>query len=161
MGDREEFIGNGLQAIDAKGRVGLPADLRVQMEANSGSRSLFVDLHEDEDCLVAFDRGFVKMRREQIDRDEAYDRGNGQAFDRALARRAPFASAEPLPFDASGRFILPPYFRDAVALTDFAFIVGALDFVEIWNPVAMLDNPRAASKAKRAAEWHLKQRGRA
>jgi MraZ protein len=157
--EREDFIGNGLQAIDAKGRVGLPADLRGQMERNNGARSLFIDLHEDEDCLVAFDRGFVRMRREQMDSDEAFERQNGRAFDRAMARRTPFASAEPVPFDASGRFILPPFFREAVALGEFAFFTGAMDFIEIWNPLRMLDSPRAASKAKRLVAWHLKQKG--
>ncbi len=157
VGDRGAYIGNGLQAIDAKGRVGLPGDLRAQIEANSGERKLYIDLHDKEDCLVAFDHGFVKQRLEQINSDEAHARAIGQAFDRAFALSNAFASAEPLPFDASGRFIVPPNFRDD--FSSFAFFVGALDYIEIWNPATMLASPRASSKAKRLVEWHLKQRG--
>lgn len=159
MGGRELFIGNGLQAIDGKSRVGLPADLRTQMEANSAAKKLYIDYHEAEDCLVAFDSGFVQRRYQQIESDEAFERNAGKAFDRALALSNPFASAEPSSFDASGRFILPPYFRGE--FDDLAFFFGALDYIEIWKPEKMLASSRAAPKAKRVCEWLLKQRGRA
>ncbi len=159
LGERESFIGYAIQAIDAKGRVAIPATLRGPMEANNGSRSLFIDQHEDESCLVAFDRGWVQLRRDQIARDEAFEREAGRGFDLAKARRDPFVTAEPAPFDSSGRFVLPPFLRALAGLTDLAFFSGAIDYVEIWNPQHVLDSDRAPDRAKRYVEWQLAQKG--
>lgn len=159
MGDRGAYIGNGLQAIDAKGRFALPADLRSQVEANSGDRKLFIDMHDKADCLVAFDHGFVATRREQIRNDHDHARNTDKGFDLDFALSNAFGSAEPVSFDSSGRLMLPPYFKKE--LGDLAFFVGAIDYIEIWDPAVMLASPRASSKAKRLVEWHLEQRGRA
>ncbi len=159
MGERESFIGYAIQAIDAKGRVAIPATLRGPMEFNNAGRSLFIDQHEDESCLVAFDRGWVQLRRDQIARDEAFEREAGRSFDLAKARRDPFVTAEPAPFDASGRFVLPPFLRALAGLTDLAFFSGAIDYVEIWNPLRVLDSPHAPDRAKRYVEWQLAQKG--
>jgi MraZ protein len=159
LNERKDFIGHAVQAIDAKGRVAIPADLRLQMETNNGGRSLFLDMHEDESCLIGFDSGWVRARREQIARDEAFERDQGRPFDLAMARRDPFTTAEPVPFDASGRFILPPFLRDLAGLTNEAFFAGSMDYIEIWNPARVLDSPRASPRARRYVEWHYKQKG--
>lgn len=160
MNERESFIGYAVQAIDAKGRVALPTALRGPMEANSGSRGLYIDQHEDGSCLVAFDRGWIQLRRDQIARDEAFERSQGRDFDLAMARRIPFVTAEPVPFDASGRFVLPPFLRDLAGLADEAFFSGVFDYVEIWNPSDVLSSPRMPDRAKRYVEWHLAQKAK-
>jgi MraZ protein len=159
LSEREAYIGYALQAIDAKGRVAIPADLRGQLETNSAEKRVFVDLHEDESCLIGFDRGWVNLLRDQINADHSFEREKDRDFDMSMARRAALVSAEPASFDASGRFILPAFLKDISGLGDWAFFAGALDYFEIWNPAKLLESPRAPDRAKRLVAWHLKQKG--
>jgi MraZ protein len=159
LGERETYIGYGMQAIDLKGRVALPNALRSAMETNNGGRSLFIDVHEDDACLILFDRGWIARRRDQIARDENFERTQGRSFDLAMARRDPFVTAEPAAFDASGRFGMPQFLLDLTGLGKLAFFSGAIDYIEMWNPDRVLDSPRAPDRAKRYVEWHFAQKG--
>jgi MraZ protein len=156
---REPYVGYALQAIDVKGRVAIPGDLRSQLETNAAEKRVYVDLHEDESCLVGFDKGWVDQLRNQIVADHSFEREKDRAFDISMARRAALVSAEPAAFDASGRFVLPPFLKDVGGLGDWAFFAGALDYFEIWNPFLLLESPRAPDRTKRLVQWHLKQRG--
>ncbi len=159
MNAREPYVGYALQAIDAKGRVAIPGDLRSQLETNAAEKRVYVDLHEDESCLVGFDKGWINVLRSQIELEQQFERGKDRSFDLSLARRAALVSAEPAAFDASGRFIIPPFLMDAAALNGLAFFAGALEYFEIWNPQTLLNSARAPDRSKRLVEWHLKQKG--
>jgi MraZ protein len=159
LSEREPYVGYALQAIDAKGRVAIPGDLRNQLDSNGAEKRVYVDLHEDESCLVCFDKGWINALRAQINDEQQFERGKDRAFDLALARRAALVSAEPAAFDASGRFIVPPYLMETAGLQNLAFFAGALEYFEVWNPHTLLKSARAPDRTKRLVEWHLKQRG--
>lgn len=158
MGERESFIGYAIQAIDGKGRVALPASLRAPMEANAGARSLYLDQNETDGCLVAFDRGWIDLKRAEIARDHEAALAHGRDYDLTMALRSPIITADPVAFDASGRFVLSSFVQDSCNLKDEAFFCGVFDYVEIWNLHAALASARMPDRAKRFIEWHLNQK---
>jgi MraZ protein len=71
LADRELFEGFALQAVDLKGRVAIPADLRAAAERNSDIRQIVVGLHPEDPCLSAHDLSWSKEKYDRLDRKEA------------------------------------------------------------------------------------------
>ena len=159
MSDRKPYIGYALQAIDAKGRVAIPSDLRGQLEANGADKRVYVDFHRDDACLIGFDTGWLTTLREKLVKDEDFKRSRDADYDLDLDLRASVVSAEAVAFDASGRFIMPTFLRETGGFGDWAFFSGAIDNFEIWNPADLMSNPRAPDRSKRVLAWSMRQKG--
>jgi MraZ protein len=159
VSDRELFSGYGLSPIDAKGRVALPPDLRLTIDANSAERILILTQHDSDPCLIGYDRGWANLLAAEIERDEALERAAGRTFDRHNSRRRAFAITERLPFDTSGRFVLNGFLREDMKLTNFAFFAGVGNIFEVWNPQTLLNAVQVDDRIKRACRWHMSQKG--
>ncbi len=144
MTNRELYEGFALQAVDAKGRVAIPADLRAAMERNSDSRTIVV--RRNGACLSAYDverskDEFGRIHNREIAAEEAgLDGGvvptRAKAPNRAKADA--FGKVERTPFDPSGRFILPRFFKMKAGINNWAFFVGLGDTFEIWAPEVLM-----------------------
>jgi MraZ protein len=159
LGERGLFRGHGLQAIDGKGRVAIPAPLRAVIERNSGDRVLLLGLHVRDACLTGADTGFSQIEYDRIRRDEERALDTGQDIDRDNIARLTFGGGEELPFDASGRFILPTFYRDTAKLTDLAFFVGTGERFEVWNPQTFVAANGVPETLKKMVTYELAQRG--
>ena len=139
MTNRELYEGFALQAVDAKGRVAIPADLRAAMERNSDSRTIVV--RRNGACLSAYDverskDEFGRIHNRQIEAEEAAGLDGGVVPTRAKANA--FGKVERTPFDPSGRFILPRFFKMKAGIGNWAFFVGHGDTFEIWAPEVLM-----------------------
>ena len=67
VSDRELYEGFALQAVDDKGRVAIPADLRVTFDRNSVERVLMVGKHSLDPCLIAHDNLHGRLDRAKLD----------------------------------------------------------------------------------------------
>lgn len=159
MGERGLFRGHGLQAIDGKGRVAIPSPLRAVIERNAGDRVLLLGLHGRDPCLTGADTGFSQLEYDRLQRDEARALDAGREVDRDNIARLAFGGGEELPFDASGRFILPAFYRDVAKLGDLAFFVGTGERFEIWNPHSLIAADGVPETLKKMATYALAQRG--
>ncbi|MFZ5749175.1 MAG: division/cell wall cluster transcriptional repressor MraZ [Pseudomonadota bacterium] len=133
MSERELFEGFALQAVDDKGRVAIPADLRFAAERNSDIRQIVIGRHAADPCLVAHDMSWSKEKHGRLDKKQQVAERRGEEGDSGAMRRA-FGTVERAPFDASGRFVLPPFFRMKAKIGKWAFFVGSGDTFEIWAP---------------------------
>ena len=43
-----------------------------------------------------------------------------------------------MPFDGSGRFIMPAFPRFYAGIGEHAFFYGVLDYIEIWDPETLI-----------------------
>jgi MraZ protein len=159
VADRQLFAGQGLSAIDAKGRVAIPACLRSILDANSAGRSLVIARHPDRPCIIGHDRGWLDELNLRIKQDEEREKAAGRPFDYYAAVEDAFGQVEELPYDPSGRFILPPFFKHKGDLSDLAFFYGSGPFFAIWNPRFLLENRVAHSKAAEGAEYFMREKG--
>jgi MraZ protein len=158
VADREIFQGFALQAVDPKGRVAIPADLRVAAERNSEDRQIVVGLHAKDACLSAHDVAWSKQKYERIDRREQAAEDRGEESDNVAKRRA-FGRVEKAPFDDSGRFVIPPFFRMKAKIGKWAFFNGSGDTFEIWAPEVLLGDDNADPELREICEFLCGQKG--
>jgi MraZ protein len=117
------FMGEYTHAIDAKGRVILPADFRAELGVSfvitkGLDRCLFLYAQAEWDALAE------KLRKLPLVKPEA----------RALARFF-FASARTLECDKQGRFLVPANLRNyaGIALRQDVVLTGTDSRIEVWS----------------------------
>ena len=158
MSDRELFEGFALQAVDLKGRVAIPADLRAAAERNSDIRQIVVGLHPEDACLSAHDVNWSKEKYDRIDRREQIAADRGDETDTRAKRRA-FGQVEKAPFDDSGRFIIPPFFKMKAGIQKWAFFNGSGETFDIWAPEVLLKDKSADPGLREICEYLCQTKG--
>ncbi len=159
MADRSVFKGYALQAIDAKGRVALPAPMRLIVERHAGERALLLSDDVKRGCLRAADQGWSERLYDRLSADAERALAAGREIDREELGSAAFGQFDEVPFDQSGRFILPPFLRGKGKLSDLAFFWGAGDTIEVWDPRTLLADPNADPAKKERCAWLMRERG--
>lgn len=161
MADRAVFKGYALQGIDGKGRVALPAAMRLIVERQGGERTLLLSDDDKRGCLRAADPHWSERLYDRLTADAERALDAGREIDREDIAASAFGRFDEVPFDASGRFILPPFLRDKGALTNLAFFWGAGDTIELWSPAKLLASADADAAKKERCAWLMNERGAA
>lgn len=158
---RALFRGSALNAVDAKGRVAIPAGLRQAVEINGDGRNLIIAKHESDPCLIGYDHGWSELLHARLNRTEDREADAGRDYSRHNPNRRAFGLVEDVPFDASGRFIMPTMLRDRAKIGDLAFFIGTGDTFEIWNPRLLIETPAIDEELKEVVAYLLSARGAA
>jgi MraZ protein len=148
--DSEVFLGNALTAVDAKGRLSVPAFIRAQLDRVSGARQLWIGVHESLPCLTVHGAAYHQFLLGQIDGA----RDGGELDDR---EDTVFGMTEDVSYDPSGRMSLPPMLRDEIGLQDLALFVGRHRYVTMWNPYTAIAH--GGERLKKIATYRLNERG--
>lgn len=152
------FNGSALTAVDAKGRLSVPAFIRGVIERRSDARAVVIGAHEVDPCLRAYDRGYARILHAENERRRLNEEAAGEAPATHYARaRRTFGLTEDVPYDSSGRIILPPMMRRKGRIEDLALFVGVGGTFEIWNPQLALNSGDEDLRA--LAEYRLEERG--
>jgi MraZ protein len=157
---RELYQGYGRSGIDAKGRLTIPATFRSTIDANSKEPSVTIALHEKSKCLIAYDQAWAHLLREELREDERAARASGENFDRDNRKRRAFGPVEKIPFDESGRCIIPAFHTQKANLTDLAFFYANGDTIEIWDPETLYASEEIDEDMKDLCRWTMSQKGR-
>jgi MraZ protein len=159
---RTIYQGIGLQLVDDKGRVAIPAPLRNAVIANSAPEDMkdgprvTIAVHPESKCLIGYDRGWADIeyarsaRREDARLDGTHDYN-------ALRRLS--GAGEEAGFDASGRFVLAPFPRFYAGLKKYAFFYGAINYFEIWDPATLVATEDAPEVMVAAARFFMAEKG--
>ena len=159
MSVRALYRGSALNAIDAKARVAIPAGLRQAIEANGDGRNLIIAKHESDPCLIGYDHGWSQLLHARLNRTEDREADAGRDYSRHNPNRRAFGLVEDIPFDASGRFIMPTMLRDRAQIGELAYFIGTGDTFEIWNPRLLIETPGIDAELKEVVAYLLKTRG--
>ena len=62
------FQGSALNAVDAKGRVSIPAFLRCVIERRGDARTIVLAKHEAFPCLSAYDPAYAALKHAKLER---------------------------------------------------------------------------------------------
>lgn len=129
------YSGQAFSPAGDKGRFVLPPAFRKAVkESSGGNRTLCLAAHDRFDCLVGFGLSRIEKLHAQLDNEEERAIRLGQtAFDREVRAQQLFGF-EQLPFDDSGRFVMPEHLRDLGKVADGLYFQGAGDFFFVWNP---------------------------
>lgn len=146
---RDLFKGYAINAVDAKGRLSIPAAYRSTIEVRSLVKQVNLSLRFEPNHIRAFDEYYSDHIYEQIERRYTPD----QEDERAAALQREFAAVEEQPYDSNGRIVLPSATREAVGITNLACFIAFADYFEIWEPHRLLASARANDPA---TVFHIK-----
>ena len=156
MGISELFRGRALNAIDAKGRVSLPADYRAAIlsryrrkvhetgydpgvsdpeeKPRAGKTASFVK-DPERPCLIGYDDVYANAYLARI--EERHADKSGPERERAITDdQGYFGASEDLPWDLNGRIVLTPRMRRRGGIDGHVYFFARGDRFELWNPVA-------------------------
>ncbi|MEH3035958.1 MAG: division/cell wall cluster transcriptional repressor MraZ [Sphingomonas adhaesiva] len=163
MADRVDYQGKGLGLVDDKGRVAIPNTLRASLAKNAprddgkDGGTVIIAPHPKHRCLIAYDPGFVPHWKAKLEAMNAAHTAAGGAHDYNILDRA--GGAEPLPFDGSGRFIMPTFERRYAKIGGAAVFLGSFDWITIWSPAILLETPEIDPFLKEYVEFACEDKG--
>ncbi|KWV90405.1 division/cell wall cluster transcriptional repressor MraZ [Erythrobacter sp. YT30] len=144
MSDFGGYSGQAYSPAGDKGRFVLPPDFRKAVkESSGGQKILCLAKHDRWKCLVGFGLSRHDELENQLDREEKNAVASGQPFDREMRALRLFGYKK-LPFDDSGRFVMPDMLRRRAGIEDGIFIHGGGRFFTVWAPDELANMP---------AEW--------
>jgi MraZ protein len=115
------FFGEYSYKVDEKGRVPLPPKFRREL------REGVILAKGTEKCISAYSPGEWKRLADSL-ATKAVTPANLRKLNRAF-----FGSAFSASFDGQGRIALPWQLRNYAEIGDSVIIVGANNYVELWN----------------------------
>lgn len=128
------YSGQGFSLLGEKGRFVLPPDFRKAVrDSGNGERVLCLTTHPRWKCLTGFGLGRVGEFEAELDREERIALERGVDYDRELRSNQLHGFAK-VPFDDSGRFVLPERYFKLGGLTAAAYFQGGGKSFTIWNP---------------------------
>ena len=117
------FLGEYEHAIDAKGRMAVPAKFRTQMDRGAViSKGMGT-------CLSVYTMERWEQKSDELIADKSSD--DLRDFERRI-----YPSASELELDAQGRIIIPAKLRTYANLGSEVTIAGVRDHFEIWDRTA-------------------------
>ena len=154
------FQGSALNAVDAKGRVSVPAFLRAVIEKRGDARTIVLAKHNSFPALSAYDPAFAAMRHAKLERLlEKEETSPDAELEYQRRNMMAFAATEETPYDSSGRIVLPPMMRRKGGIEDLALFLGTGETFQIWNPKLFLGDARIPEDMKDIARFRLEERG--
>lgn len=142
------YSGQAYSPQGDKGRFVLPPLFRKAVKESSEGRVLCLAKHDRWNCLTGFGLSRRAELDAQIDREETIALERGTEFDRDMRSMQLFGFNE-VPFDDSGRFVMPDYLRDLGNIGEGLFFHGGGRFFTVWNPAELMrmGDEWAAAKA--------------
>ncbi|MBC7897427.1 MAG: division/cell wall cluster transcriptional repressor MraZ [Cytophagaceae bacterium] len=120
------FIGSEISAIDAKGRMTVPARLRRALSPEAADS--FTIVRGPEGCIKMYPLDEWR-RYEELLRTYATGDLKSRQFFRQLS-----ASAHETTIDGQGRVSLTPMLLQLAGITGQALVLGQFECIEIWDP---------------------------
>ena len=142
------YSGQAYAPAGDKSRYVLPPLFRKAVKESSEGRVLCLAKHDRWNCLVGFGLSRKDELEAQLDREEERALRLQHNFDRET-RSSQLHGFVELPFDDSGRFVMPDYLRTLAHIDDGLFLQGGGRFFTLWNPaeLAQMGDDWAAAKA--------------
>ena len=154
------FQGSALNAVDAKGRVSVPAFLRAVIERRGDARTIVLAKHDAFPALSAYDPAYAALKHSKIERLlEKQETDPAAELEYARRTMMAFGATEEVPYDSSGRVIIPPMMRKNGQLGDLALFIGVGETFQIWNPKLFLADANIPEDMKDIARFRIEERG--
>ena len=151
------FSGQAFSPAGDKGRFALPPAFRNPIkDANDGSRLVCLDKHPRFKCLVGFGPDRPANLQAELERDMARADAAGEDFDYDTRSQQLFGF-ETVPFDDSGRFVMPGFLIDLAEIEDGLFFRGSGRSFTIWNPRELFEMGDGWETAKAACRALMEQ----
>ncbi|MEQ8412767.1 MAG: division/cell wall cluster transcriptional repressor MraZ [Erythrobacter sp.] len=132
------YNGQAFSPAGDKGRFVLPPTFRKAVkESSGGTKTLCLAVHDKYDCLVGFGLSRMDELHEQLDKEEERAIRLGLTDFDPDVRAQQLFGFEQIPFDDSGRFVMPEHLKDLGKVDDALYFHGAGKFFFVWNPAEL------------------------
>ena len=148
------YSGQAYSPAGDKGRFVLPPLFRKAVKESSDGRVLCLSKHTSWNCLVGFGLSRKPELEAQLDREEELAVRLGKEFDRDTRSSQLFGFQE-MPFDDSGRFVMPDHLRLLGKIEDGLYFQGGGRFFTLWNPAELAQRGDDWAGAKAACDSFL------
>ena len=136
--DREHlFRGSALNAVDAKGRLSVPAFIRQKVERRSDEKILVLAVHPEFQCLVGYDANYSAVMQEKAEKRLG---DNPDPLAELELQAGLFAGTVDVAYDPSGRIMMPPRLKRRAGIEELAMFVGMGGEFQVWNPHVALQS---------------------
>ncbi len=160
------FQSQALNAVDAKGRVSVPALFRSTIEERARAagmsletNTLMIGQHANKQSLTAYDQVSADEIVRRIEEGVA-DLPAAERFDALEAAYADTVGhLEPIKYDGAGRMQLSSILRKLAGIEDLAYFIGAGSSFQIWNPKRALASFEVGSRNHNRLTLLLEERG--
>lgn len=133
------YSGQGFSPRGEKSRFVLPAAFRKTVrESSGGTKTLCIAKHERWNCLIGFGLSRKDEFEALLDREEEIAARAGKDFDRDMRSMQLYGFSE-MPFDDSGRFVIPDHLESLARFGDQLYFQGAGAFFMIWSPAVLAE----------------------
>ena len=140
---RIRYNGEGFSLRGEKGRFILPPEFRKALkESGDGEKVLCLQAHPTLNCVVGFGPSREYDFDAQLDREEEAALRLNREFDRQNRSTLLFSFAK-VPFDESGRFIMPERFMGSAKIDDRLFFLAAGPEFLMFCPDELMQLPDA------------------
>ena len=154
------FQGSALNAVDAKSRVSVPAFLRSVIERRGDARNIVLAKHDAFTALAAYDPAYAALKHAKLERLlEKQETDPAAELYHARRTMMAFGATEEVPYDSSGRIVLPPMMRAKGKIEELALFIGVGETFQIWNPALFLKDDNVPEDMKDIARFRLEERG--
>lgn len=160
---KSSYRGYGVQQVDEKGRVAIPSSLRAALLARSpighdgkAETTVVLQAHERQPCICGYDLDFADQREAELEERARLNALADGAPDDDILRGGMVSDV--LPFDTSGRFIMPGFPRKHAQIGKWAFFYGIGKYFEIWDPATLLAAPGVHPNVRGLVEHELAER---
>ncbi|OYW46123.1 MAG: hypothetical protein B7Z08_09605 [Sphingomonadales bacterium 32-68-7] len=131
------YSGQGFSLPGEKGRFVLPPSFRKAIAPTDDTpRKLCLAKHDRWPCLTGFAESRTDLFEAQVTREQDAALKLGKEFDWEQ-RMAQLWSFQDVPFDSSGRFVLPEGLASVCDLGEGIAFLGGSPFFTLWPPKAL------------------------
>lgn len=134
------FKGQATYSVDSKGRAAIPAKMRQVLMPDD--QKTFTAVRGFDQCILAYPLSIWRKQEAEISALSIYNPDNRDFI------RLMLCQAEDVSLDSQGRVMLPKPLVNFAGIEDRVLIIGALRWIEFWNPATF-----EAHMAKRAANF--------
>lgn len=129
------FKGQAEYSVDSKGRLAIPAKMRNVL--NPEAKSTFTITRGFEKCIFLYPQDQWLEKEREMRQLNAYNKETRDFF------RGVLMWADEVTLDGQGRIGIPKPLIDLAGIEEKALVIGALDYIEIWNPASFQDYLKA------------------
>ncbi|HXH00550.1 MAG TPA: division/cell wall cluster transcriptional repressor MraZ [Sphingomicrobium sp.] len=138
----------------------MPAFLRAVIERRGDARTIVLAKHDSFAALNAYDPAYAAYKHAKLERlAEKQETDPAAEIDYARRTMMAFGATEEVPYDSSGRIVIPPMMRRKGEIGDLALFIGVGETFQIWNPERFLADKNIPDDMKDIARFRLEERG--
>ena len=138
----------------------MPAFLRAVIERRGDARNIVLAKHDHFTALSAYDPAYAALKHAKLERLlEKQETDPAADLDYARRTMMAFGATEEVPYDSSGRVIIPPMMRRKSGIEDLALFIGVGETFQLWNPKLFLADADIPEDMKDIARFRLEGRG--